>query len=228
MAALRNYRATFIRGKVTGWGSPCVDASPSTSYTIALYAWNEGNKACSGIVLDAQGFDSFLINITGEANGNSVNWNIIVAQADNDVDSQYAQIYSQGVGAYWGGFSLNQVISISKRYIKIYAQLSSSSGPRPAGYVNFVQTQEFKNVSATVKTPQKYPVYNATVNVADIVDGTILGSSTTGADGKSGLIRIDIIDHPNIKIWGEKTINKSLLNISAKDISVLKEINVDT
>lgn len=235
MATLQNYRKSLVSGQVVGniCGSypVCVDATPATSYNLAQatycgYYMGQRNIACSGIILNGTGFDKFELNAYGVGSGidydyynRPYSFTIYVGAADN-IGDIFSLIYQSNTQGY-------ALLPITRKYLKIWGSISYGTPYRDV-QIGLSQTSLIKKISAIIKIPQKYPVYNAIVNVVDSDDGTILGTLTTGTDGKTGQLDVDIIDRPNIKIWAQKSINKSLLNITAKDISLLKEINVDT
>lgn len=236
MATLKNIRKTFVSGSVAAivdaWGDlGCVMATPSTSYDLA-YCWPfDSWKAkevanCSGIVLNSKGYDTFELNIDWGLSWSdwaSDGWNIhvYVYGSDSPMDFNSPPVYT---GDYQAAtFPVD--VPVTTDYIKIAAQIVEGRWYY-TGYATLYQPSLMKQVTVAVKTPKKYPVYDAIVNVIDADDNGALGSFATDSNGDAAF-SVDIIDHANIKLWAEKAINKSVLSLTAKDISQLLEVNVD-
>jgi hypothetical protein len=234
---LRNIRKTFVSGSVAeGWVNPwlrgCSIASPSTSYILALGDWYHGGGHypvtvnCDGVVIKSQGYDMLELNISGGVVSDGDGWNSFVYVYESDSPTVFGSppIYTRNFSTATDSFPM--YIPLSRDYIKVQGYVVLGRWFH-TGDITLFQPSLSRPLSISAKTPQNYPVYNALINITDADDNGVIGTVTTDANGNA-TFNIDMADHETVTIWGDKTINKSILNMTAKEISVLKEINVDT
>lgn len=230
---LRNIRKAFVSGSIVNTCAGCMAASPSTSYRISAsdYCGNRsmGHYNCDGIILDTEGYDGFELNAFGVGWGyDYYDWYghgrdpyyywIYVGESDS-ITGPFPIIYQSDTQGY-------QLLPLTKRYLKVWAT-TSYSAPYSTPSVGISQRTTQELITITTKTPQGFPVSGATITVQDVLDSSIIATVGTNSQGVAQ-VYIDTIDHDTFKVWGAKTINKLISNITAKDISLLKEINIDT
>jgi len=185
-------------------------------------------------IIDALGYDSIYISIVLYMAAPCNNYGYYYIYESNNSDGSDATLlrYLNPILSYspnWEFFVrelLNENIPLTKRYVKLAVLIPyyQYPGGTDSGVLYLRQIGlATKVVTVRVTTSQGYVVYGTTIKVLDLGNN----AANRGTTDKNGWVTINLWTGDQ-KIWAEKTINKSLLNMSAKDISELKEINADT
>lgn len=149
-------------------------------------------------------------------------FNFFISEADTAEMNNEIEIFHETFpGADNQTIDYKRQVTLSKKYLRFL------SSPIQGGWPDFecpwpgrILKKPIPDfyISGKVTTPQGHPVFNASVK-------STIDSKKTDIDGTySGL---GVLTGAN-KLWAEKSINKSLLGKTAKEISLLKDINVDT
>lgn len=239
---MMNIRNTFLKGSSinlnSGYsiGGSCDLPDPGISYVLASTTgyshWNRWTNSCDGVILlNDKGYQQIHIRLdiwNKYAQGQSITFYIYESSDDISYSLIFTKIYKSSQDSSPEHLIEDILVPIKGKYIKLKGYMPPSSGEGTlVGSVTASQLQLFKKISAYVHTPEAYPVYNALITFTDADDQSVLFTSITDEKGLTQKTEVDIVAHRNIKIWGEKTIDKPILRKTAKEISEIININAD-
>ncbi len=115
MSLLEDIKDSFVSGNVM-IGGICQTATPAYEYTLFCVETDGCNATCDGVILDANGYDSFRLQAALCNISYWYYWTHIYVQESADMIG-WTTIYSNSTQDCWA--NVDVVIPLSKRYIKI-------------------------------------------------------------------------------------------------------------
>ncbi len=238
MTTLRDLSKVPTTGTALNWPSAtaCVNVQASHSYGLCGERGVGYFVNCSGIVIDADGYDALNISFSTMHfySWTGASTTVYIEESDSPT-GPFDLIYSYYFNAWaisWAGAPSSIVVNIplTKRYLHIYGVTANTDTNGQGAEWTFTFLNEYwppHKITVNVHTPQGYPVYNAVIKALNLQDNSIIIGDSTDKNGV-GYIWLETLDYPNgLKIWGEKTINKTLADQTAEAISKILDIDVD-
>jgi hypothetical protein len=195
----------------------------SGNKNICLYSVPMG----AGAVFDAIGYDSIKLQAHFIVSDFALGY--YIAESDNteyyEGNILHSSIHYHNDYPGYEDLSLN--IALTKRYVKVWTQYEDFDHAQMAWLGDCILSEPDHNTFwVHTKTPENYPVFKANVIAVDTDTKEVLSQSITDINGNAGL-DINFLVHQKITLHGEKTIDKTVLNLTAKEISELISINAD-